>query len=136
MIRPVVKDVMILSRKSLPATKQDIPIGKDLLDTLAANASACVGMAANMIGINKRIIVVNTGMMNIVMFNPVIESRNGRYEAQEGCLSLSGLRPTVRYQSISLSYMDINWKKQKLKLTGWPAQIVQHEIDHCDGIVI
>ena len=136
MIRPIVKDVMILSRKSLPATKQDIPIGKDLLDTLAANASACVGMAANMIGINKRIIVVNTGMLNIVMFNPVIESRSGRYETQEGCLSLSGLRSAVRYQAISVSYMDINWKKQKLKLTGWPAQIVQHEIDHCDGIVI
>ena len=136
MIRQVVKDVMILSRKSVPAEKQDIPIGKDLLDTLFANAAACVGMAANMIGINKLIIVVNTGMLNIVMFNPVIESRSGRYETQEGCLSLSGLRPTVRYQSISVSYMDINWKKQKLKLTGWPAQIVQHEIDHCDGIVI
>ena len=136
MIRPIVKDVMILSRKSLPATKQDIPIGKDLLDTLAANVSACVGMAANMIGINKRIIVVNTGMLNIVMFNPVIESRSGRYETQEGCLSLTGLRSAVRYQSVSVSYMDINWKKQKLKLTGWPAQIVQHEIDHCDGIVI
>lgn len=136
MIRQVVKDVMILSRKSVPAEKQDIPIGKDLLDTLFANAAACVGMAVNMIGINKRIIVVNTGVMNIAMFNPVIESRSGRYETQEGCLSLSGLRPTVRYQSISVSYMDINWKKQKLKLTGWPAQIVQHEIDHCDGIVI
>lgn len=136
MIRQVVKDVMILSRKSVPAEKQDIPIGKDLLDTLFANAAACVGMAANMIGFNKRIIVVNTGVMNIAMFNPVIESRSGRYETQEGCLSLSGLRPTVRYQSISVSYMDINWKKQKLKLTGWPAQIVQHEIDHCDGIVI
>lgn len=136
MIRQVVKDVMILSRKSVPAEKQDIPIGKDLLDTLFANTAACVGMAANMIGINKRIIVVNTGVMNIAMFNPVIESRSGRYETQEGCLSLSGLRPTVRYQSISVSYMDINWKKQKLKLTGWPAQIVQHEIDHCDGIVI
>ena len=136
MIRQVVKDVMILSRKSVPAEKQDIPIGKDLLDTLFANAAACVGMVANMIGINKRIIVVNTGVMNIAMFNPVIESRSGRYETQEGCLSLSGLRPTVRYQSISVSYMDINWKKQKLKLTGWPAQIVQHEIDHCDGIVI
>lgn len=136
MIRQVVKDVMILSRKSVPAEKQDIPIGKDLLDTLFANAAACVGMAANMIGTNKRIIVVNTGVMNIAMFNPVIESRSGRYETQEGCLSLSGLRPTVRYQSISVSYMDINWKKQKLKLTGWPAQIVQHEIDHCDGIVI
>ena len=136
MIRQVVKDVMILSRKSVPAEKQDIPIGKDLLDTLFANAAACVGMAANMIGINTRIIVVNTGVMNIAMFNPVIESRSGRYETQEGCLSLSGLRPTVRYQSISVSYMDINWKKQKLKLTGWPAQIVQHEIDHCDGIVI
>ena len=136
MIRQVVKDVMILSRKSVPAEKQDIPIGKDLLDTLFANAAACVGMAANMIGINKRIIVVNTGLLNIVMFNPVIESRSGRYETQEGCLSLSGLRPTVRYQSISVSYMDSNWKKQKLKLTGWPAQIVQHEIDHCDGIVI
>lgn len=136
MIRQVVKDVMILSRKSVPAEKQDIPIGKDLLDTLFANAAACVGMAANMIGINKRIIVVNTGVMNIAMFNPVIESRSRRYETQEGCLSLSGLRPTVRYQSISVSYMDINWKKQKLKLTGWPAQIVQHEIDHCDGIVI
>ena len=136
MIRQVVKDVMILSRKSVPAEKQDIPIGKALLDTLFANAAACVGMAANMIGINKRIIVVNTGVMNIAMFNPVIESRSGRYETQEGCLSLSGLRPTVRYQSISVSYMDINWKKQKLKLTGWPAQIVQHEIDHCDGIVI
>ena len=136
MIRQVVKDVMILSRKSVPAEKQDIPIGKDLLDTLFANAAACVGMAANMIGINKRIIVVNTGVMNIAMFNPVIESRSGRYETQEGCLSLSGLRPTVRYQSISVSYMDINWNQQTLKLTGGPAQIVQHEIDHCDGIVI
>ena len=136
MIRPIVKDVMILSRKSLPATKQDIPIGKDLLDTLAANDSACVGMAANMIGVHKRIIVVNTGVVNIVMFNPVIESRSGHYETKEGCLSLSGLRSAVRYQSISVSYMDINWNKQKLKLTGWPAQIVQHEIDHCDGIVI
>ena len=136
MIRQVVKDVMILSRKSVPAEKQDIPIGKDLLDTLFANAAACVGMAANMIGINKRIIVVNTGVMNIAMFNPVIESRSGRYETQEGCLSLTGLRSAVRYQSVSVSYMDINWKKQKLKLTGWPAQIVQHEIDHCDGIVI
>ena len=136
MIRPIERDVFFLSQKSDAATKDDLPIGQDLEDTLKANKDRCVGMAANMIGIKKRIIIVNIGFRNLVMYNPVIVKKNGSYEAEEGCLSLEGVRKTTRFQNIEVEYLDGNWKKQMIKLTGWPAQICQHEIDHLNGIII
>ena len=136
MIRPIERDVYFLGQKSEEATRDDLPIGQDLQDTLRANKDRCVGMAANMIGIKKRIIIVNLGFRNLVMYNPVIEKKSGSYEAEEGCLSLEGVRKTIRYQNVEVEYLDENWKKQRIKLSGWPAQICQHEIDHLNGIVI
>ena len=136
MVRPVVRDVFFLSRKSDPAEKSDLQIGRDLQDTLKANADRCVGMAANMIGIRKRIIIVNLGFRNLVMYNPVIVKKDGPYETEEGCLSLDGVRKTTRYQHIEVEYMDDSWKEQTLKLSGWPAQICQHEVDHLNGVII
>ena len=136
MIRPIERDVFFLSQKSEEATRDDLPIGQDLQDTLKANKDRCVGMAANMIGIKKRIIIVNLGFRNLVMYNPVIKKKSGSYEAEEGCLSLEGVRKTIRYQNVEVEYLDENWKKQRMKLSGWPAQICQHEIDHLNGIVI
>jgi peptide deformylase len=122
MIKPIVRDILFLSQKADPATKEDISIGRDLQDTLQANADRCVGMAANMIGEKKRIIIVSLGFMNLVMYNPVIVKKDTPYETEEGCLSLEGVRKTTRYQNIEVEYMDSNWKKQKMKLTGWTAQ--------------
>jgi len=136
MIKPICKDTIILSKKSVPATKADMPVVEDLLDTLKANADRCVGMAANMIGINKRIIVFSVGMMNISMINPVIIKRVDPYETEEGCLSLNGIRKTTRYQSIEVEFLNRNFEKQKQTFTGFPAQIIQHEVDHCNGILI
>ena len=136
MIRPIERDVYFLGQKSEEATRDDLPIGQDLQDTLRANKDRCVGMAANMIGIKKRIIIVNLGFRNLVMYNPVIEKKSGSYEAEEGCLSLEGVRKTIRYQNVEVEYLDENWKKQRIKLSGWPAQICQHEIDHLNGIII
>lgn len=136
MIRPIERDVYFLGQKSEEATRDDLPIGQDLQDTLRANKDRCVGMAANMIGIKKRIIIVNLGFRNLVMYNPVIEKKSGSYEAEEGCLSLEGVRKTIRYQNVEVEYLDENWKKQSIKLSGWPAQICQHEIDHLNGIII
>ena len=136
MIRPIERDVYFLGQKSEEATRDDLPIGQDLQDTLRANKDRCVGMAANMIGIKKRIIIVNLGFRNLVMYNPVIKKKSGSYEAEEGCLSLEGVRKTIRYQNVEVEYLDENWKKQRIKLSGWPAQICQHEIDHLNGIVI
>ena len=136
MIRPIERDVYFLGQKSEEATRDDLPIGQDLQDTLKANKDRCVGMAANMIGIKKRIIIVNLGFRNLVMYNPVIEKKSGSYEAEEGCLSLEGVRKTIRYQNVEVEYLDENWKKQRIKLSGWPAQICQHEIDHLNGIII
>lgn len=130
------KDVLFLSQKSEPATRADLQVGTDLRDTLAANRDRCVGMAANMIGIKKRVIIVNIGMADVVMFDPVILSKDGPYEAEEGCLSLAGTRKTTRYESIRVEFYDMQWKKQQLKLSGWPAQICQHEMDHLEGILI
>ena len=115
MIKPIVKDVFFLGQKSDPATSQDLQTGQDLHDTLKANESRCVGMAANMIGVKKRIIIVNTGFINLVMYNPVIVKQDTPYETEEGCLSLEGVRRTIRYQNIEVEYMDGNWKKQKRK---------------------
>ncbi|MTK09570.1 MAG: peptide deformylase [Hungatella sp.] len=136
MIRPVMRDVVFLSQKSEPATVADKQVVQDLLDTLKANEEGCVGMAANMIGIKKRIIAVSIGFANIAMINPVIVKKSGVYETEEGCLSLIGVRNTTRYKEIEVEFQDINFKKQCQKFSGWIAQIIQHEIDHCDGIVI
>ena len=136
MIRPIERDVFFLSQKSEEATRDDLPIGQDLQDTLKANKDRCVGMAANMIGVKKRILIVNVGFRNLVMYNPVIKKKSGSYEAEEGCLSLEGVRKTIRYQNVEVEYLDENWKKQRMKLSGWPAQICQHEIDHLNGIII
>ncbi|MEG1389703.1 MAG: peptide deformylase [Angelakisella sp.] len=136
MIRPICKDTLLLSKKSVPATKADISIVDDLLDTLKAHEDGCVGMAANMIGINKRIIVFSLGPINIPMINPVIKKRSQPYETEEGCLSLTGMRKTTRYQTIEVEFLDRNFKLQKQTFTEWTAQIIQHEIDHCDGILI
>jgi len=136
MIKPIVKDVFFLGQKSEAATKADIQIGKDLQDTLTANREGCVGMAANMIGVKKNIIIVNMGFVDVVMFNPVIIKKDTPYETEEGCLSLEGVRKTTRYQNIEVEYYDFAWKKQRQKLSGWTAQICQHEIDHLEGIII
>lgn len=136
MVRPIMKDVLFLSQKSEPATKDDLQVGRDLQDTLKANEERCVGMAANMIGIRKCVIIVNIGFMNLVMFNPVIVKKDTPYETEEGCLSLVGVRPTTRYQNIEVEYYDFGWKKQRQKFTGWTAQICQHEIDHLFGRII
>ena len=136
MVKQIVRDVFFLGQKSEPATKEDLQVGRDLQDTLRANRDRCVGMAANMIGVKKNIIIVNMGAVDIVMFNPVLISKSGLYETEEGCLSLDGVRKTTRYQEIEVEYLDFNWKKQKIKLKDWPAQIAQHEMDHLSGKVI
>ena len=136
MVKQIVRDIFFLGQPSEPATQADLSVGRDLLDTLQANREACVGMAANMIGVKKNIIIVNMGLSDVVMFNPVIISRRGRYETEEGCLSLEGVRKTTRYQEIEVEYYDSSWKKQRQKLSGWTAQIAQHEIDHLSGKII
>lgn len=136
MIKPICKDVLFLGQKAEPATKEDMQVVQDLLDTLKANEAGCVGMAANMIGVKKSIIVVNMGFVNVAMINPVIVKKSGAYDTEEGCLSLVGVRKTTRYQDIEVEYFDINWKKQRNKYSGWTAQIIQHECDHLEGIII
>ena len=136
MIKPIVKDVLFLSQKSEKATREDLSVGQDLQDTLRANQDRCVGMAANMIGVRKRVIIVNMGFMNVVMYNPVIIHKDTPYETEEGCLSLEGVRKTIRYQNIEVDYFDAGWKKQRHKYSGWTAQIIQHEMDHLEGIII
>ena len=136
MIRPIIRDIFFLSQKAENAGPTDLSVGQDLQDTLQANAGRCVGMAANMIGVKKRIIIVNMGMMNVVMYNPVIMKKDTPYETEEGCLSLDGVRKTTRFQNIEVEYQDGSWKKHREKYTGWIAQIIQHEIDHTKGIII
>ena len=136
MIRPIVRDVFFLGQKSEAATMQDLSVGQDLQDTLAANRDRCVGMAANMIGIKKRIIIVNAGFINLVMYNPVIVKKDTSYETEEGCLSLDGVRKTTRYQNIEVEYLDGNWRKHRQKFSGWTAQIILHEMDHLEGVII
>ena len=136
MVKEIVKDVFFLAQKSEPATKADLAVGRDLMDTLHANRERCVGMAANMIGVKKNIIIVNMGMLDVVMFNPVIISKDTPYDTEEGCLSLDGVRKTKRYENIEVEYYDFAWKKQRMKLSGWTAQICQHEVDHLSGRII
>ena len=136
MVKNICRDMFFLRMKSEPADRSDRQVGIDLSDTLAANADRCVGMAANMIGVRKRIIIVNTGVKNLVMFNPVILKKDGEYTAEEGCLSLSGTRSATRYRHIEVEYSDSSGKKHRMKYSGETAQIIQHEIDHCDGVLI
>lgn len=136
MIKDIVKDIMFLSQKAEKATKDDIYIANDLLDTLKANKDRCVGLAANMIGYNKAIICVEGGLYDFVMINPVITKKSGEYQTEEGCLSLIGERKCNRYQKIEVDYLDVNFNKQHGKYTGFIAEIIQHEIDHTNGIII
>ena len=136
MIRNIVKDVLFLEQKSEPATKEDVEVINDLIDTLRANLDHCVGMAANMIGVKKRILVFSVGNIIVPMVNPIILKKEKPYEAEESCLSLDGFRKTTRYETIEVEYLDKNFKKQKQIFTGFTAQIIQHEVDHFEGIII
>lgn len=136
MEKQIVKDAFFLSQKSTEATKDDISIAQDLLDTLIAHESDCIGLAANMIGKQKRIIVAKIGLMNVVMINPEIVKKSNPYETEEGCLSLSGVRKTTRYKNIVVTYLDMNFKQRKQAFSDLNAQIIQHELDHCNGILI
>ena len=137
MVREIVTDMFFLSQKSATATKDDIQIAKDLLDTVKANADRCVGMAANMIGEQKTILVALTGKEYTVMINPkIVDKTKLTYDTEEGCLSLSGVRPTTRYKAVTVEYLDMKWKKKKQTFKDYEAQIIQHEMDHFDGIII
>lgn len=136
MIKPIIKDIIFLGRKSILATKEDLSVADDLLDTLKANADGCVGMAANMIGVKKRIIIFDNNGTYMVMFNPEIIKCSDSYETEEGCLSLTGTRKTKRYKTIKVQYQSRDFKVLIKTFTDWPAQIIQHEIDHCNGIII
>ena len=136
MERPVMKDPIFLAQKSLPAGKEDLPAAQDLLDTLAAHRDGCVGMAANMIGVLRRIIVFDDHGKDTVMLNPEIVRSSGVYETEEGCLSLPGIRKTKRFRSIKVKYQTMELQTRFKTYEGWTAQIIQHEIDHCNGILI
>ena len=136
MVQPIMKDVFFLTQKSLPATKEDLPIAEDLMDTLIVNQDRCAGMAANMIGKNKRIIAFAEDGGHTLMLNPEIIKKSLPYHTEEGCLSLEGKRPAKRYQSIKVKYQTIDFQVRLKTYTGWTAQVIQHEIDHLEGILI
>ena len=136
MIRNICKDELFLARKSELAAPEDLPVAHDLLETLIAHQDGCVGMAANMIGVSKRIIAVENQDTYLVLFNPVILKKSGPYETEEGCLSLTGTRKTKRFQTIKVQWQNEKFQTRIKTFTGWTAEILQHEIDHCDGILI
>ena len=136
MVREIMHDETFLAQRAESATPEDLTVAQDLLDTLAAHKDGCVGMAANMIGVNKRIIVFDNEGEYMVMFNPEIVKKSGPYQAEEGCLSLSGIRKTKRWKSIKVQYQNEKFQTRFKTFTGWTAQIIQHEIDHCEGILI
>ena len=136
MIREICRDQFFLARKGEPATAADLVVAQDLLDTLTAHKDGCVGMAANMIGVNKRIIAFDNEGEYMLMFNPVIVKQSGAYEAEEGCLSLTGTRKTKRYKTIKVQWQNEKFQTRLRTFTGWTAEIIQHEIDHCEGILI
>ena len=136
MIREIIRDETLLTQKAEPAMPEDLPVAQDLLDTLEANKERCVGMAANMIGVNKRIIVFDNEGTYMVMFNPEIIKQSGPYQTEEGCLSLEGTLPAKRWQSIKVRYQNGKSQEQFKTFSGWTAQIIQHEVDHCEGIII
>ena len=136
MIRDICKDETFLAQKAEPATPEDLPAAADLLETLEHHKDGCVGMAANMIGVNKRIIAFDNEGKYMVMFNPVILKKSGPYETEEGCLSLTGTRKTKRWQTIKVQWQNEKFQTRIKTFTGWTAEIIQHEIDHCEGILI
>ena len=136
MIKPITKDPIFLAQKSAPATILDLPVAQDLKDTLEAHREGCVGMAANMIGLNKRIIIFDDHGSATVMFNPELVKCSGAYETEEGCLSLSGVRKTRRWRQIKVQYQNERFETRLKTYTGFTAQIIQHEIDHCNGVLI
>ena len=136
MIREICRDETFLAQKAAPATADDLATAQDLLDTLTAHRDGCVGMAANMIGVCKRIIAFDNEGTYMVMFNPVIIRQSGPYEAQEGCLSLSGVRKTKRFQTVKVQWQNEKFQTRLKTFTGWTAELIQHEIDHCEGILI
>ena len=136
MIREICRDETFLAQKAAPATADDLATAQDLLDTLTAHRDGCAGMAANMIGVCKRIIAFDNEGTYMVMFNPVIVRQSGPYEAQEGCLSLSGVRKTKRFQTVKVQWQNEKFQTRLKTFTGWTAEIIQHEIDHCEGILI
>lgn len=136
MIKPIMRDTQFLAQKAVPATPADTDVLTDLRDTLQANTERCVGMAANMIGINKRIIIVQMGILPVILVNPQIVRQAKPYQTTEGCLSLTGERPTTRYETIEVTYQDQAFKPHKQAFSGWIAQIIQHEVDHCEGRII
>ena len=136
MVRDIIRDEVFLSQKAEAATLGDLTVAQDLLDTLTAHKDGCVGMAANMIGVSKRIIVFDNEGKYMVMFNPEIVKKSGPYEAEEGCLSLTGTRKAKRWQSIKVQYQNEQFQTRFKTFTGWTAQIIQHEIDHCEGVLI
>ena len=136
MVREICRDQFFLARKAEPATAADLSAAQDLLDTLAAHKDGCVGMAANMIGVNKRIIAFDNEGEYMLMFNPVIVKQSGAYEAEEGCLSLTGTPKTKRYKTIKVQWQNEKFQTRLRTFTGWTAEIIQHEIDHCEGILI
>ncbi len=136
MIKPITKDPIFLAQKSAPATILDLPVAQDLKDTLEAHREGCVGMAANMIGVNKRIIIFDDHGSATVMFNPELVKCSGAYETEEGCLSLSGVRKTRRWRQIKVRYQNERFETRLKTYTGFTAQIIQHEIDHCNGVLI
>ena len=136
MVKIINKDMFFLSQKSQPATKKDMQVITDLQDTLEANKDRCIGMAANMIGVKKRVIIVNVGFFNLIMVNPRITKKSFPYETEEGCLSLEGVRKTTRYNEIEVEFQDICFQRQKKTFSDLTAQIIQHEMDHLEGILI
>ena len=136
MIREICRDETFLSQKAAPAAPDDLATAQDLLDTLTAHKDGCVGMAANMIGVCKRIIAFDNGGAYMVMFNPVIVRQSGPYEAQEGCLSLTGVRKTKRFQTVKVQWQNEKFQTRLKTFIGWTAEIIQHEIDHCEGVLI
>ena len=134
--RNICRDILFLKRRSENAGREDLYIAEDLKDTLAAHRGECVGMAANMIGYSKRMIIVSLGLFDLVMINPAITEKKYPFETEEGCLSLTGVRKTVRYKEITVRYEDQSFKTHNEKYTGWTAQIIQHECDHLEGIII
>ena len=136
MEREIVRDMFFLQQKSQPVTAKDLPLVQDLADTFRAHRSHCAGMAGNMIGYLKRMIIAADGPLTLVMLNPVIIQKKKAYETEEGCLSLPGVRKTTRYRNIEVEYLDSSWKKHRQKYSGWTAQIIQHELDHLEGRII
>lgn len=136
MVREIVHSPLMLRMPSAPATPEDVALGQDLVDTLAAHAHECVGLAANMVGVRKRVIVVDDGGRALLMFNPEIIEATNPYQTEEACLSLEGTRPATRHRRIKVTWLDASWSAHTQTFTGFTAQIIQHEVDHCNGVVI